>query len=756
MADATIFARWCEIVLKEGRDKRVILFVDQFEEVFTQISNEAERVAFLNLLTHAATVENGRVTILFSMRSDFLSNCATYPQLNTLLNQQFIQIGAMQPAELVSAIAQPALRVGLRIDPDLVAQIINDMKGEPGVLPLVEFALKDLFDTKQAKQGIIALTREAYFERGGIDEALQRHADAAFAKLRGNEQDLACTIFSGLIEIGRGTQDTRRTVLFDDLIPVGVNAEDVKATLQKLADARLITTDESDSNKYTITHEKLIDAWPWLKKLVNENRDVIALQNEIASDAKEWEDHEHDSSYLYIGARLANAREKLEANKLVLGGLAYEFVKAGQAQQRRSQRTRTLGATIPIGLVILAIIVVSYIVTTNSTNMAKQNEAFGKTQEAAASTSQAIAVISQANEKEAQMQRNNALARQLAPEAELQYEDIHISLGTLLAVQSAKLFPTDSAVSFLINNYGTAPVMTHDDKVNSVAFSPDGKYVVSGSDDGTARVWEATSGQEVARMTHDNKVNSVAFSPDGKHVASGSDDGTARVWEAATGQEVARMTHAHDNSVYSVAFSPDGKYVVSGSDDGTARVWEATTGQEVARTMNEVDTAPRLSSVAFSLDGKNVVSNGGTTLVWEATTGAEVAHMTARYGILLFSPTFSPDGKYVVSGSSYGALVWEVATGKEIANVHFNDNDPVTSVAFSPDGKYVVSGGDDKYVRVWKWQADGLIAAACKQMSRNLSRAEWNQYIGAALPYQAVCENLPIEPEVTTTPTATP
>src|ERR1700752_578149 len=146
ITDSTILARWCEIALKDIRDKRAVIFIDQFEEVFTQINKEEERVAFLNLLTHAATVDNGRVIMLFAMRSDFVSNCATYPELNALLNKQFIQIGAMQPEELVSAMAQPALRVGLRIDPDLIAQVINDMKGEPGALPLMQFTLKDLFD----------------------------------------------------------------------------------------------------------------------------------------------------------------------------------------------------------------------------------------------------------------------------------------------------------------------------------------------------------------------------------------------------------------------------------------------------------------------------------------------------------------------------------------------------------------------------------------------------------------------------------
>ena len=226
----------------------------------------------------------------------------------------------------MSAIAQPALRVGLRIDPDLIAQIINEMKGEPGALPLMQFALKDLFDSQQEKSGVIALTLNDYLQRGGIHKALERHADDSFSKLSKNEQELARSIFSGLIEIGRGTQDTRRTALFDELIPANTKAEDVEAIVQKLADARLITTDEqAGKDTVTISHEKLIDAWPWLKKLVNENRDVIALQNEIASDAKEWDEQKRDTSYLYSGAGLGLAQEQAVAKKILLSGLRKRF-----------------------------------------------------------------------------------------------------------------------------------------------------------------------------------------------------------------------------------------------------------------------------------------------------------------------------------------------------------------------------------------------------------------------------------------------
>jgi formylglycine-generating enzyme required for sulfatase activity/energy-coupling factor transporter ATP-binding protein EcfA2 len=333
---ANVLHECAESALSERADQRLVLFIDQFEEVFTQLSKDKAQV-FINLLDHAATVENGRVIVLFSMRSDFIPNCAIYPQLNAILNQQFIQIGAMQSDELVSAIAQPALRVGLKIDPELIAQIINDMKGEPGALPLMQFALKDLFDAEKAKGGIIALTLSDYLRRGGIDEALERHANASLDELTDEEKELARSVFSGLIEIGRSTQDTRRTALSNELIPADKKADAVKSVVQKLANARLITT---DATTVTISHEKLIDAWPWLKKLVNENRDVIALQNEIAEDAKEWHEHGQDESYLYTGARLANANEKLDAKKLILSGLSQAFVAAGIKMEETEQRKK--------------------------------------------------------------------------------------------------------------------------------------------------------------------------------------------------------------------------------------------------------------------------------------------------------------------------------------------------------------------------------------------------------------------------------
>jgi len=356
----TVLHECAESALSENTNQRLLLFIDQFEEVFTQLGKDKAQI-FINLLAHAATIENGRVMVLFSMRSDFVSNCAAYPQLNAILNQQFVQIGAMQLEELVSAIAQPALRVGLKIEPDLIAQIINDMRGEPGALSLMQFVLKDLFDAEQAKGGLITLTFSDYLQRGGINRALESIANATLEELTNEEMVLARNVFSGLIEIGYGAPDTRRTALLDELIPANTRAEDVDTVIQKLADARLITTDEqAGKDIVTISHEKLIDAWPWLKGLVNENRDAIALQNKIAEDAKQWDEHARDESYLHTGARLANALEQIDANRLVLNGLSRTFIEASATQRgfslgalaqnlinplRRQPRKASLGET---------------------------------------------------------------------------------------------------------------------------------------------------------------------------------------------------------------------------------------------------------------------------------------------------------------------------------------------------------------------------------------------------------------------------
>jgi WD40 repeat protein/energy-coupling factor transporter ATP-binding protein EcfA2 len=676
-----------ESTLSERTDQRLVLFIDQFEEIFTQLQKDKAQ-AFVELLAYAADVENGRVIILFSMRSDFIPNCVIYPKLNAVLNRQFVQIGAMQGDELVSAIAQPALRVGLRIDPDLIAQIINDMQGEPGALPLMQFALKDLFDAQQAQGGIIALTLNDYLQRGGIRKALERHADNSFNRLNGHERKLTRAIFSSLIEIGRGTVDTRRTAIFDELVPASSRSEEVEAIVRKLADARLLTTDEiGGKDTVTISHEKLIDAWPWLKRLVDENRDVIAAQNEIAKDAKEWDEHGREASYLYSGARLGIAQEQLAANKVVLSGLAKDFLEEGIALREAERKAKeSLRRRIISGLVAgiaIALVLAGF----------------------------AVYQMFRARDQ-AEIARVSELAAQSAAS---RTKDFSISL--LLGVEAFRLDRFDSvqARSNLRDNAQTNPQLErilsgHSGRVGSVAFSPDGKTLASGNGNGTIILWDIETGQQLGQplKEHPDSVLSLAFSPDGKTLASSSYEGGIKLWDVQSHRPIdPRLSEG----AFSVAFSPDGNTLASGSISGVI-LWDIETGQQLGQPLS--GDPGMVWSVAFSPDGRMLASGGcemrttntlcsqGDVILWNVETRQPIDQPVRGQQDTVHSVAFSADGKTLASGSDDGTIIlWDVTTRQQLGQPLSGHSVKVNSIAFSPDSKTLASGSDDGTIILW-------------------------------------------------------
>jgi hypothetical protein len=253
---------------------------------------------------------------------------------------------------------------------------------------------------------------------------------------------------------------------------------------------------------------------------------------------------------------------------------------------------------------------------------------------------------------------------------------------------------------------GAAVVVRHNRVVNAVAFGPDGRWLATGGNDGSACIWHAAGGRQRLSLPHRAAVNSVVFSPDGRWLATGGDDATARIWDAASIEE--RLSLPHRAAVNSVVFSPDGRWLATGGDDGSARIWDAASGRErisIGRSRDSLFGAvfgahlgPVLS-VSFSHDGRWLATGcGHAAYVWDPVSARKRAFL--RHGSAVSSVVFSPDGRWLATGSDDGSVrIWDVAGGEE--RLSLPHKAAVTSVAFSPDGRWLATGGNDGFARIW-------------------------------------------------------
>ena len=357
-ANAQILDVFAQVALRDRpEDVRLVVVVDQFEELFTyrpqegpaRVRSERDRDQFFANLLNAAATTGGRVAVVLTMRSDFLSACAMFPQLSAVLSAHQELVGPMTAAELREAIERPAYLVGCEVEFGLTQQLLADVRGQSGALPLMQFALTEVWKKRDVRQ----LTLTAYTELGkddkgeprGIEGVLDHRANEIYSTLTSEGQDLCRRLFLRLVQPGEGTEDTKRRVPYRELLPAdSARAESVRKLVQTLAsrDARLITTEGSDATDgaVEVAHEALIRGWTKLRQWVDAERSGLRIERRLTEAAQEWADArlEAKKDFLYSGARLAVCREWVETRRNELSAIEAAFLADSEEAERQRKQ----------------------------------------------------------------------------------------------------------------------------------------------------------------------------------------------------------------------------------------------------------------------------------------------------------------------------------------------------------------------------------------------------------------------------------
>jgi WD40 repeat protein len=738
----------CEqAALDEGVNLLVV--VDQFEELFRYRQLEVARrggdhrvreeaAAFVNLLLEVKERPTCPIFIVLTMRSDFLGDCTQFPGLAEAINAGQYLVPRLTRDERRAAIECPVRVGGAEITPVLLTRLVNDVGDDPDQLSILQHALNRTWASWQNEGGGKGPLDLAHYEAiGTMDHALDHHAERAYAELgRGRQQQICERLFKALTDKANDARGVRRPTTLGTLCTL------VDATPAEITDVidvfrkpsrSFLMPPAGDAIKaetvIDISHESLMRVWQRLKKWSDEEDRSARTYRRLAEtavlhaagNASLWRDPElqlaldwrercqpnetwaslyHPGFAAAMGflteSSAAREAERAEREQRRQRELEAEQEKA-DAQARYARRMR-LAAVFSFAFAVVAVI-------------------FGVMARDASKTAQLKTVEATAQKTEAEKQKaeaQNALnqvqftkSRLLVKEAEQHPHDastrILLALEVLpdaAATTRPEFFIAQTLLTRAINDLRELHLLVgHTGPVRSVALTPDGTRIVTGSSDKTARVWNAGTGEELFQLRgHTGAIWSVALTPDGTRIVTGSDDNTARVWNAGTGAELLQLK-GHTGTIRSVALTPDGTRIVTGSDDNTARVWNAGTGKEMLQLKGH---ARPVLGVAITPDGTRIVTGSADNLarVWDASTGKGLFQLRGHTGAVS-SVALTPDGIRIVTGSDdKTARVWDVGTDAALFTLEGHTG-PVGSVAITPGGNRIVTGSTDNTARVW-------------------------------------------------------
>ncbi len=722
-----------ELAKNNPSDPDVIL-VDQFEEIYTQCKDEAERNLFVRNLLHASSDEDSRVSVIIILRTDFLKQTKNHhPELYNAIAENEIIVKAMTRNQIRSVITEPARRSGYIFDMETVDRLISETEKHEGALPLLEFALDSIWKGME-KEGV--QPADTLEKLNGVGGALASRAQEIYDGLASDtDRRIARRAFISLINIGEGAFDTRRRVLLSQIVAKDESSEHVRNVLQqfsKTGKAYFITlsTDAEGKETAEITHEALFEHWGSLKQWLDEKRDDLPFIHRLEKASSHWKNQDKPDGLLWRTPDLDSLKDYHRHNKQDMTELQHVFFEASveaekreeaekeairqrelryardiaEEQRKRAEEQEEAGKKLrkrfifALGFALIAILaliaaVSGFLKATEQTGVAEQEQ-------------------NKAEQERDKALRNQSL--QLVVSAQTEMEKGNIVTGMMLALEalpknmSAPERPyvpeAENKLYESVAYFREPLVVIEGDKPFVYAvFSPDGKRIVTGSFENIARVWDTETGKELVSLKgHEKSVVYASFSPDGSRIVTASWDNTARLWDNDTGEQLA-VLEGHEGGVDCANFDYDGKRIITASSDKTACIWDAYNGKQLAIMKGHEDD---IAYAAFSPDGKYAVTGGGsvsesednTVRLWEAESGKQLTIIQGHIEMVR-CVGFSPNGQLLISASlDETSRIWDIYNRKQLILQH---EASVNHAEFSTDGRKIVTASNKGVARVW-------------------------------------------------------
>ncbi|MFN2283019.1 MAG: BTAD domain-containing putative transcriptional regulator [Anaerolineae bacterium] len=661
-------AGWLARALPPG--STFFLVVDQAEELITQAA-DAGRAQILEILLSALRAPDSPLRLIVTLRADYYMQPLLYPDWGKLFTQRVEFTLPLAPEELHEAIVGPATRVGLEVDPALIATLIADVGRSPGALPLLQYTLTELFEHREGQ----SLSLDVYHAIGGLTGALVRRVDALYTELSTSAQALARQIFLRLVipgtvtADGRTLPDSRQRVARTELAALNLDSSDDLVTiLETFSRYRLLTFDHdpvSGTPTVEIAHESLIERWDRLRDWLQASREDLRVRRYLADLVKTWQEAERDPSYLARGQQLAQLEMWAATSNLTLTPAETAYLDAALEARARLRA-----------------------------------------------------------EEEAQLARETALRQRaqslyLSTSAQLALHDQRTDLALTLALEANRIPDPPPQAQLILAEAAYAPgtrrVFTgHAGPVTAVALvdrAGDGQSAataLSASVVQTLILWDLASGDVLRRFTgHTGPVLDVVYISRAHQALSASADHSIILWDVETGCIVQRFA-GHSAPVHCLAIDRDGRFALSGSADNTVIVWDLATRRLVHRLTGHTGT---VTCVAISPDGVTAISGSAdrSLMLWNLHTGERLCHLQAHSGYVfddhyqghegaVWDVAFAPDGQTAISVSEdQGIHFWDVPGGTlrrrlEIRKVGY------PCLALSRDGRMALLGTLDGLV----------------------------------------------------------